>query len=124
MNATAILVFFNIRIWWLKKPGFRVVANSQKKRVRENPAWKHYIIGQGWAVSGRPAGHMWPPQRFQWPAEAFMSNGQNPICWNFCEVTYVSLISSLIKCVCTRTIVVKYFLCTITLSVLFIIRSN
>jgi len=29
-----------------------------------------------------------------------------------------------IKCVCTRKIVIKHFLCTITLSVLYIFRSN
>jgi len=37
--------FFNIWVWWLQKPGFRVVENSQKNGfwVRENPGWKHYL---------------------------------------------------------------------------------
>jgi len=34
-----------------------------------------YDLGQGWANSG-PRAKCGPPQRFEWPAEAFMKYGQ------------------------------------------------
>ena len=41
--------------------------------TRQNTTWLPYIpIGQGWANSG-PRATCDPPQRFQWPAEQFMS---------------------------------------------------
>jgi len=39
-------VFKIISVWWLKKPGLRLVENSQKTgfQVQRNLGWKHKII--------------------------------------------------------------------------------
>ena len=44
-------------------------------------------LGLGWAVSG-PRATCGPPQRFQWPAEAFRKNHQ---VWNFHQLTTVNV---------------------------------
>jgi len=51
-----------------------------------------------------------PPQRFQWPAEAFRKNFKFEICWKACEVTFVSLnCFRRIKCICTRTMNTTFY---------------
>jgi len=64
-----------------------------------------------------------PPQRLQWPAEAFRKIFKFEICWKVREATFVSLnYLRCIKCICTSTIN-NILLCTIFIY-LFIFRTN
>jgi len=61
------------------------------KHVHHLRGWRtlgwNIAIEQGWAISGSRA-TCGPPQRFQWPAEAFRNNHQ---VWNFLEFITVNV---------------------------------
>jgi len=53
------------------------------------PVAYYYTVKECVLTTG-PRAVCGPPQRFQWPAEAFRKNLLIWICWKACEVTFVS----------------------------------
>jgi len=72
---------FNSSLWYKKTScSFLVVCSNES--VSGTTGFQ-FTLTQEWAVSG-PRATCDPPQRFQWPAEAFRKNHQ---VWNFLQIT-------------------------------------